>query len=168
MLQVMDNGMVTSSDGKAVSARNAIIILTSNLGAADSEKNIIGFGGGKHNTAQDKAVKNFFSPEFRNRLDATVQFKKLDRGHINKVTEKFLNELKYMVKDRGVKLEWTQAVTDWLSDRGFSETMGARPMAREINENIKKPLARKMLFDDSELNNILVDINDDAVQIEYR
>ena len=168
MLQVMDNGMVTSSDGKSVSARNAVIILTSNLGAADSEKNVIGFGGGKHDGAQDKAVKNFFSPEFRNRLDATVRFNKLDRSHINKVTDKFLNELKYMVKDRGVTLTWTPAVTDWLSDRGFSETMGARPMAREINENIKKPLARKMLFDDSELSDIQVDINNDTVQIEYR
>ena len=73
-----------------------------------------------------------------------------------------------MVKDRGVTLTWTPAVTDWLSDRGFNETMGARPMAREINENIKKPLARKMLFDDSELSDIQVDINNDTVQIEYR
>jgi len=164
----MDNGMVTSSDGKTVSARNAVIILTSNLGAADSEKNVIGFGGGKHDGAQDKAVKNFFSPEFRNRLDAIVKFNKLDRSHINKVTDKFLTQLKYMVKDRGIELSWTPAVTEWLSDRGFNETMGARPMAREINENIKKPLARKMLFDDQQHNQIVVDILDDKIQINYQ
>lgn len=168
MLQIMDNGMVTSSDGKTVSARNAVIILTSNLGAADSEKNVIGFGGGKHDGAQDKAVKNFFSPEFRNRLDAIVKFNKLDRSHINKVTDKFLTQLKYMVKDRGITLTWTPAVTNWISDRGFSETMGARPMAREINENIKKPLARKMLFDDNQHNTINIDIKDDQVQIDYQ
>lgn len=167
MLQIMDNGMITSSDGKSVSARNAVIILTSNLGAADSEKNVIGFGGGKHTGAQDKAVTSFFSPEFRNRLDAIVKFNKLDRSHINLVTDKFMSQLKYMVKDRGIELSWTPAVTDWLSDRGFSETMGARPMAREINENIKKPLARKMLFDDAGHSTIVVDILNDEVEFKY-
>ena len=169
LLQVMDNGMVTSSDGKAVSARNAVVILTSNLGAADSEKNIIGFAGGKHDGAQDKAVKNFFSPEFRNRLDATIKFNRLDRGHINKVTNKFLTELKYMVKDRNLEFTWTPAVTDWLSDRGFSETMGARPMAREINENIKKPLARKLLFDLESTHKVIeVDIDNEQIKFNYR
>ena len=167
MLQVMDNGMVTSSDGKSVSARNAVVILTSNLGAADSEKNVIGFGGGKHDGAQDKAVKSFFSPEFRNRLDAIVKFNKLNRGHINQVTDKFMTELKYMVKDREIDLTWTPAVTNWLSDRGFNETMGARPMAREINENIKKPLARKLLFSDTTHNRIEIDIQNDQIQINY-
>lgn len=167
MLQVMDNGMVTSSDGKSVSARNAVVILTSNLGAADSEKNVIGFGGGKHDGAQDKAVKNFFSPEFRNRLDAIVKFNKLSIGHINQVTDKFLNELKYMVKDRGIDLTWTPEVTSWLSKRGFNETMGARPMAREINENIKKPLARKMLFDGAGHDKIEVQLVNDEIHIQY-
>lgn len=169
LLQVMDNGMVTSSDGKSVSARNAIVILTSNLGAADSEKNVIGFGGGKHDGAQDKAVKNFFAPEFRNRLDATVKFNKLSRSHINLVTDKFLTELKYMVKDRNIEFTWTPAVTNWLSDRGFSETMGARPMAREINENIKKPLARKLLFDLNQEHKLIeVDIVNDEISFNYK
>jgi ATP-dependent Clp protease ATP-binding subunit ClpA len=169
LLQVMDNGMVTSSDGKSVSARNAIVILTSNLGAADSEKNVIGFGGGKHDGAQDKAVKNFFAPEFRNRLDATVKFNKLSRSHINRVTDKFLTELKYMVKDRNIEFTWTPAVTDWLSDRGFSETMGARPMAREINENIKKPLARKLLFDLNQEHKLIeVDIVNNEISFNYK
>jgi len=169
LLQVMDNGMVTSSDGKSVSARNAIVILTSNLGAADSEKNIIGFGGGKHDGAQDKAVKNFFAPEFRNRLDATVKFNKLSRSHINRVTDKFLTELKYMVKDRNIEFTWTPAVTNWLSDRGFSETMGARPMAREINENIKKPLARKLLFDLNQEHKLIeVGIVNNEISFNYK
>ena len=169
LLQVMDNGMVTSSDGKSVSARNAIVILTSNLGAADSEKNVIGFGGGKHDGAQDKAVKNFFAPEFRNRLDATVKFNKLSRSHINRVTDKFLTELKYMVKDRNIEFTWTPAVTNWLSDRGFSETMGARPMAREINENIKKPLARKLLFDLNQEHKLIeVGIVNNEISFNYK
>ena len=150
LLQVMDNGMVTSSDGKTASARNAIVILTSNLGAADSERNVIGFSGGKHTESQDKAVKKFFSPEFRNRLDAVVNFDKLDREHINMITDKFLTELKIMVEDRGYSFAWTPKVTEWLSDRGYDELMGARPMARMINEHIKKPLARKMLFADAD------------------
>jgi len=169
LLQVMDNGMITSSDGKSVSARNAIVILTSNLGAADSEKNVIGFGGGKHDGAQDKAVKNFFAPEFRNRLDATVKFNKLSRSHINRVTDKFLTELKYMVKDRNIEFTWTPDVTDWLSNRGFSETMGARPMAREINENIKKPLARKLLFDLNQEHKLIeVDIVNNEISFNYK
>lgn len=169
MLQVMDNGMVTSSDGKTVSARNAVVILTSNLGAADSEKNVIGFGGGKHDDAQDIAVTAFFSPEFRNRLDATVKFNKLNIEHINLVTNKFLTELRYMVKDRDMEMEWTPNLTSWLSDRGFSDTMGARPMARIINEKIKKPLARKLLFDvDPTYTTIKVDVVDDDVQFDYR
>jgi len=168
LLQVMDNGMVTSSDGKTVSARNAVVILTSNLGAADSERQTIGFGAGLRERAQDKAVNSFFAPEFRNRLDAIVKFNRLTRENINSVTDKFLSELKYMVKDRGITLTWTPALTDWLSERGFSTTMGARPMAREINENIKKPLARKMLFDSAEHSVIELDVLDDQVSIVYK
>lgn len=168
LLQVMDNGMVSGSDGKTVSARNAIVILTSNLGAADSQRNKIGFGGGKHDEAQDEAVKKFFSPEFRNRLDATIEFKKLTQANINNITEKFLNELKAMVKDRGYKFTWNKTVLKWLSERGFDDTMGARPMARVINEQIKKPLSRKMLFDEAAHTDIKVTIKNGEIDIQYR
>ena len=147
LLQIMDNGMITSSDGKTVSARNAIVILTSNLGARDAEKHGIGFGSSDTNDeAQDLAVKSFFAPEFRNRLDAVVQFKKLNKTLMKSVTVKFLKELEDMLEPRNVVVEYDDEVVDWLTNKGFTPTMGARPMARLINEKIKKPLAKKILF----------------------
>ena len=147
LLQIMDNGMITSSDGKSVSARNSIVILTSNLGARDAEKNSIGFG--SLDTQQDvqaEEVKRFFAPEFRNRLDAVVQFKKLDKTLMKSVTVKFLKQLEDMLEPRNTVLEYDDAVINWLTERGFTPSMGARPMARLINEKIKKPLAKKILF----------------------
>jgi len=147
LLQIMDNGMITSSDGKTVSARNAIVILTSNLGARDAEKNGIGFGNENINDdAQDQAVKSFFAPEFRNRLDAVVQFKKLNKTLMKSVTVKFLRELEDMLEPRNIVVEYDDEVVEWLTNKGFTPTMGARPMARLINEKIKKPLAKKILF----------------------
>lgn len=168
LLQIMDNGMVTGSDGKTVSARNAIVLLTSNLGAADSERNKIGFAGGTHDGAQDEAVKRFFAPEFRNRLDAVVKFNKLDEDNIDNITIKFLNELKDLVSERGYKLTWTKTLVKWLSKRGFDPAMGARPMAREINESIKKPLSRKMLFDSGDHTAIKLNVKGDTVDIQYK
>lgn len=146
LLQIMDNGMITGSNGKAVSARNAIVIMTSNLGAADSERNVIGFAGGKHDNAQDTAVTKFFSPEFRNRLDAVIKFKKLDKQYVHKIATKFLSELKSLASERNIVVEWDEAVVDWVSEKGFDPLMGARPMARIVNEHIKKPLSRQILF----------------------
>ena len=146
LLALMDNGMVSGSNGKSVSARNAIVILTSNLGAADSERAVIGFGETENNGAQDDAVKNFFAPEFRNRLDAIVKFGKLDRSNIDNITVKFLNELKAMVEERGFEFSWTPPVVEYLSEHGFDPQMGARPMGRLIADLIKKPLARAMVF----------------------
>jgi ATP-dependent Clp protease ATP-binding subunit ClpA len=146
LLALMDNGMVSGSNGKSVSARNAIVILTSNLGAADSERAVIGFGETENNGAQDDAVKNFFAPEFRNRLDAIVKFGKLDRSNIDNITVKFLNELKAMVEERGFEFSWTPPVVEYLSEHGFDPQMGARPMGRLIADRIKKPLARAMVF----------------------
>ena len=148
LLQLMDNGMISSSSGKQASARNALIIMTSNLGAADAEKRVIGFGDQTNSSASKDAVEGFFSPEFRNRLDAIVQFGKLDKEFINKIAEKFLTELAENASDRGYKLTWNKGVLNWLSEKGFDDAMGARPMKRAITEHIKKPLARKMLFED--------------------
>lgn len=147
LLQVMDNGMVSSSSGKTVSARNAIIIMTSNLGAAEAERARIGFGDNANTSAQEDAIKRFFKPEFRNRLDAVVTFGKLEKTHIVNIAEKFLKDLATNAKDRGYDITWNKGVLDWLADRGFDPAMGARPMKRAIAEHIKKPLAKRMLFD---------------------
>lgn len=148
LLQLMDDGMISSSSGKKVSGRNALIIMTSNLGAADAEKKRIGFGDNDNSAASAEAVKRFFSPEFRNRLDAVVQFGKLGKDQINMIAEKFLKELAESTQERGVKLKWNKGVLNWLAEKGFDPAMGARPMKRAIADNIKKPLARKMLFED--------------------
>jgi ATP-dependent Clp protease ATP-binding subunit ClpA len=165
LLQIMDNGMVSSSDGKSVSARNAIVILTSNLGARDAEKHGIGFGSSdSNNEAQDQAVKSFFAPEFRNRLDAVVQFKKLDNKLMRKVTVKFLGELDAMLAPRNVVMEYDDTVVDWLTRKGFTPSMGARPMARIINEKIKKPLAKQILFG-TDVDLVKLSIKDDTIDI---
>ena len=165
LLQIMDNGMVSSSDGKSVSARNSIVILTSNLGARDAEKHGIGFGSSdSNNEAQDQAVKSFFAPEFRNRLDAVVQFKKLDNKLMRKVTVKFLGELDAMLAPRNVVMEYDDTVVDWLTRKGFTPSMGARPMARIINEKIKKPLAKQILFG-TDVNLVKLSIKDDTIDI---
>ena len=165
LLQIMDNGMVTSSDGKTVSARNSIVILTSNLGARDAEKNGIGFGNiDQSDDAQEAAVKSFFAPEFRNRLDAVVQFKKLNQSLMKSVTVKFLRELEDMLEPRNMVIEYDQEVVDWLTNRGFTPSMGARPMARLINEKIKKPLSKQILFGD-DVDLIKLSIANDTINI---
>lgn len=147
LLQLMDNGMISSSSGKQVSGRNALLIMTSNLGAADAEKAVIGFGDQTNKSASSDAVKRFFSPEFRNRLDAVIEFGKLDKDHIKKIAEKFLREVAENAKERGMQLSWNADVVSWISDKGFDPAMGARPMKRTIAEYVKKPLARKMIFE---------------------
>jgi len=166
LLQLMDNGMVSGSNGKSVSARNAIVVLTSNLGAADSERAIIGFGETENNSAQDDAVKNFFAPEFRNRLDAIVKFGKLERNNIDNITVKFLNELKAMVEERGFQFSWTPPVVEYLSEHGFDPQMGARPMARLIADTIKKPLARAMVFGGAQ-KKIRIRVIDNKINVGY-
>ena len=165
LLQIMDNGMISSSDGKSVSARNAIVILTSNLGARDAEKNLIGFGQGKNESANEEAVNSFFAPEFRNRLDAIVQFKKLNQKLMYSVTEKFIKELDTMLEPRNIVLEYDQEVIEWLTAKGFTETMGARPMARVINEKIKKPLAKQILFG-QDVDLVKLSIQEDDINIQ--
>jgi|TARA_B110000908_G_scaffold21207_1_gene23897 ATP-dependent Clp protease ATP-binding subunit ClpA len=165
LLQIMDNGMITNSEGKSVSARNAIVILTSNLGARDAERNIIGFGDNYNSNAGSAAVKKFFSPEFRNRLDAIVEFSKLDRTLMKKVTQKFMNELRDMITPRGIEFSYSIAVIDWVTERGFTETMGARPLSRLINEQVKKPLAKQLLFG-ADITKVHLEIIDGELSIQ--
>lgn len=171
LLQLMDKGTITSSSGKEVSARNAIIIMTSNLGAAAAEKPKIGFGDTANTTAGEEAVKKFFSPEFRNRLDAVVPFSKLDRNIVVDIADKFMKEVCDSAKERGITLRYGKRVLNWLAEdgRGFDPLMGARPMKRAIFSHIKKPLARAILFgtDQQETKStITIKIKDDTIVFE--
>jgi ATP-dependent Clp protease ATP-binding subunit ClpA len=143
----MDEGVVTSSNGKKADARNAIVILTSNLGAADNERKSIGFGDIDRTDEDDKAVKEFFKPEFRNRLDAVCKFNKLDQLSMKKIVAKFVNEINELLSDKAIRIRLTESAADYLAEVGYDPKMGARPLARKINDLIKVPLSRKILFE---------------------
>ena len=160
LLQVMDNGKVTGSNGKEADARNCILILTTNLGAKEAEKNEIGFGGDLEKDYEDSELKKFFAPEFRNRLDATITFGKLSKEVMMKIVGKFLLELKNMVTDKDIAIDITDDALDYLVDKGFDRKMGARPLQRLIDKDIKRPLSRAMLFGDLK--------NGGSVTIDYR
>jgi len=161
LLALMDEGFITSSNGKKADARNAIIILTSNLGAAAGEKNAIGFGRDMQKTGEDdKAVKDFFKPEFRNRLDGICKFNKLDALAIKKVVAKFINEVNELLSEKSIKIRLTEKATDHLVAVGYDPLMGARPLARKINDLIKVPLSKKILFENIPTNSsITIDYN---------
>jgi ATP-dependent Clp protease ATP-binding subunit ClpA len=166
LLQIMDEGTITGSNGKKADARHCILILTSNLGAADGEQNAIGFGRSltKEGT-DDEAAKKFFKPEFRNRLDAVVKFAKLDKISMKKIVVKFLNELNELLAEKSIKVHVTEALVDHLTEVGFDPAMGARPLSRKINELIKVPLSKKILFEHIETGSIVTaDYQDDAVK----
>jgi ATP-dependent Clp protease ATP-binding subunit ClpA len=146
LLQLMDNGFVTGSNGKKADARNAIIIMTSNLGAADAEKNNVGFGSLERDGDPKDAIKRFFAPEFRNRLDATIRFGKLDQKTMIKIVKKFIDELNGLIKDKNVHVKPTAEAVEYLIEKGFDSKMGARPLQRAIDDMIKKPLSKEMLF----------------------
>ena len=156
LLQLMDEGTITSSNGKKADARNAIVILTSNLGAADNEKNNIGFGRELAKSAEDdKAVKDFFKPEFRNRLDGICKFNKLDTISIKKIVDKFVNEINDLLSEKSLRLRLTENAVDHLAEVGYDSKMGARPLGRKINDLIKVPLSKKILFESIPLNTII-------------
>jgi len=146
LLQVMDNGKITGSNGKEADARNCVLILTTNLGAKDAEKNTIGFSDSMEKEYDDGALKKFFAPEFRNRLDATITFGNLSKEVMMKIVGKFLLELKTMVVEKGVEIKVTDEALDYLVDKGFDPKMGARPLQRVIDKEIKRPLSRELLF----------------------
>ena len=145
LLQMMDNGFITGSNGKRADCRNLILILTTNAGAQDAEKNTIGFGS-QDREYSDKDLKKFFTPEFRNRLDGIMTFNKLGKESMVKVVNKFIDELKAQVKDKGVKIKLNKEATEWLIVKGFDPKMGARPLQRVIDKEIKRNLAKMMLF----------------------
>ena len=146
LLQVMDHGQLTDSNGKKIDFRNVVLIMTTNAGAADAQRNSIGFGRGKQDDEAEEAIKRVFTPEFRNRLDAGVAFKSLTPEIIRQVVQKFIMQLEAQLADRHVTIETTDEAADWLAKNGFDELYGARPLGRVIQENIKKPLADEILF----------------------
>jgi ATP-dependent Clp protease ATP-binding subunit ClpA len=146
LLQVMDHGVLTDSNGKKVDFRNVILIMTTNAGASDAQRNAIGFGRDKVQGEVEAALKRLFTPEFRNRLDAVVSFKPLTQDIIRQVVQKFVLQLEAQLADRNVTIETTDEAADWLAKNGFDELYGARPLARMIQEHIKKPLADDILF----------------------
>ena len=166
LLQVMDEGFITGSNGKKADCRQSILIMTSNLGAADSEKLAIGFGNQDRSDSVDAAVKEFFRPEFRNRVDAIVTFNKLDVATIRKVAEKFIRELNEQLALKNTVVSLTDSAWNWLCKTGYTPSLGARPMHRTIHEHIKVPLAKMILFDKTKKHaNIKVDLNVDKLEL---
>ena len=166
LLQLMDNGKVTGSDGKEADARNCILILTTNLGAEQAEKNTIGFSQDMDLDYGDDEFKRFFAPEFRNRLDGVVVFGKLDKPIMLKIVGKFLVELRNMLTDKNVKCEISDSALDHLVDNGFDNKMGARPMQRYIDKNIKRPLSKMLLFGDlKEGGTVKIDVEKDQIKL---
>ena len=163
LLQMLDEGVLTSSNGKKVNCRNTIIIMTSNLGARDSEANNIGFGDFEKTGEDDRALKEFFKPELRNRIDQICKFVKLDTLAVKKVVVKFVDELKTSLLVKGIRLNLSEAVVDMLADKGYDAKMGARPLSRKIDELIRVPLSKRILFDRLSECDITADLADDKV-----
>ena len=164
LLQVMDYGTVTGSNGKKADCRNITLIMTSNLGAEENERNNIGFGKSERTGEDDKALKKFFPPEFRNRLDAVIKFDKLGKDTMKSVVKKFLLELNTMTIEKDVEVNATDKAIEFLMKKGFDSKLGARPLQRVIDDEIKKPLSKMMLFGElTEGGMVEVGLTDDIV-----
>ncbi len=148
LLQFMDNGFVTGSNGKQADGRNCILIMTSNLGARDNENNTIGFGTLQKEGEDDKAVKKFFAPEFRNRLDGIIKFTNLSQTVVEQIVKKFVDELNTQLKDKNINIVLDNKSVKWLAEKGYDRKMGARPLARLLDKKLKSPLSRRVLFGD--------------------
>ena len=166
-LQMLDEGTVTGSNGKQVSMKNTLIILTSNLGSADNERNNIGFGDLEKSGEDDKALKQFFKPEFRNRLDMVCKFNKLDTLSIKKIVIKFVEELKKpLLEKHNITLNLSEPVVDYLAEKGYDSKMGARPLARKIDELVRVPLSKKILFESIKNANVMAVLNNNEIEFE--
>jgi ATP-dependent Clp protease ATP-binding subunit ClpA len=146
LLQVMDNGTLTDNNGRKADFRNVILVMTTNAGVTETEKKSIGLIQQDNSTDAMAEIKRVFTPEFRNRLDNIIWFNALDEEVIHQVVDKFIVELQAQLDSRGVSMEVTPEARHWLAIKGYDKTMGARPMSRVIQENLKKPLANELLF----------------------
>jgi len=164
-LQILDEGRITGSNGKEVSCKNTLIILTSNLGSADGERNAIGFGDMTKTGEDDKALKDFFKPEFRNRLDKVCKFKKLDMLSIKKIVVKFTEDVKKLLLEKhNITFNMTEAVVEYLAEKGYDSKMGARPLSRKIDQLIRVPLSKKILFEKITNANVMANLVDGKIQ----
>jgi ATP-dependent Clp protease ATP-binding subunit ClpA len=169
LLQVMDNGKLMGSNGKEADARNCVLILTTNLGAEQAEANVLGFTEEEDRDYEDTEINKFFAPEFRNRLDGVITFAKLGKEVMMKIVGKFLVELKNQVKNKNVIITISDEALDLLVDKGFNKKMGARPLQRVIDKDIKRPLSRALLF--GELKNggkVHITADDKDLKLEYK
>lgn len=172
LLQVMDNGALTDSNGRTSDFRNVILIMTSNAGAKEMESGSIGLGGSRggeiNSSKRDQALKNIFTPEFRNRLDAIITFNKLALSNIEKVVGKFLMELEHQLTEKKVELEVSDAAREWLGRHGYDEKLGARPIIRIIDEKIKRPLAHEILFGRLEKGGrVVIDVKNNELDFTF-
>jgi ATP-dependent Clp protease ATP-binding subunit ClpA len=170
LLQVMDHGKLTDHNGKKIDFRNVVLIMTTNAGASDAAKDAIGFGRGKRVGEDDEAIKKLFTPEFRNRLDSVITFAPLSRETIDHVVEKFVLELEAQLVDRDVTFDLTPEATRWLGEKGYDDAFGARPLARVIQDSLKKPLADEILFGklkDGGTVRVLLDRENDKLAFEF-
>jgi len=168
LLQVMDHGKLTDHNGKQIDFRNVVLIMTTNAGATDMAKDPIGFGRIKREGEDEEAIKKLFTPEFRNRLDATIPFGNLPEEVIARVVEKFVMQLEAQLADRHISIELTPESTSWLVKNGYDDRMGARPLARVIQEHIKKPLADEVLFGALKHGGVVrVIVKNDALSFEF-
>jgi ATP-dependent Clp protease ATP-binding subunit ClpA len=167
LLQIMDHGKLTDHNGRQVDFRNVILIMTSNAGAQELAQSAIGFGRTRRDGEDTAAIERLFTPEFRNRLDAIISFAPLTKEIIIQVVDKFVAQLEAQLMDRNVHIELTPAAAEWLADKGYDDKMGARPLARVIQEHIKKPLAEELLFGKLMKGGLVrVSLKDDALALE--
>ncbi|MDE2184986.1 MAG: ATP-dependent Clp protease ATP-binding subunit ClpA [Alphaproteobacteria bacterium] len=170
LLQVMDHGKLTDHNGKKIDFRNVVLIMTTNAGASDAARESIGFGRGRREGEDEEAIKKLFTPEFRNRLDSTIAFAALGHETIDRVVEKFVLELEAQLIDRDVTFDLTPEATRWLGEKGYDDAFGARPLARVIQDHIKKPLADEILFGklkDGGTVRVLLDREADKLVFEF-
>jgi len=168
LLQVMDNGKLTDNNGRVADFRNVIIVMTSNAGASIMSRSSIGFTQQDHTSDGSEAIKKIFTPEFRNRLDATIMFNNLGMSSIKRVVDKSILALESQLEDKGITLELSEKASKWLADKGFDPLMGARPMERLIQEKVKRPMAEEMLFGQLQKGgNVLIQVKDDDIVLQY-
>jgi len=168
LLQIMDHGKLTDNNGKSVDFRNVVLIMTTNAGAVELAKPSIGFEREEREGDDEEAIEKMFSPEFRNRLDAVVSFANLSPEVMDKVVDKFVMELESQLSDRDVTITLTDKSRNWLSNKGYDKKFGARPLARIIQEYIKKPLSEELLFGDlTKGGNVQVDVKNKELSFKY-
>jgi ATP-dependent Clp protease ATP-binding subunit ClpA len=167
LLQVMDHGTLTDNNGRKADFRNVILVMTTNAGAEESSRRSMGFAEQSHATDQLEVIRRMFTPEFRNRLDAVIAFAPLGKSEIARVVDKFILQLEEQLAAKGVVLEVDEEAREWIGAKGYDVKMGARPMSRVIQENLKRPLAEELLFGKlAHGGRVHVGLKDDKLEFE--